>query len=491
MASLNSPADPEIEVWGWPWHGLITRTPSQSAGTLVAASGREVPIQRFGGGWTYLWDIGMPPAPIFEDSDEQWWNVSILRSAGGVIPGSARNVDVVLAYGGIRFGGGPIKLGEMVGSLGLGADRGGWKQTIDYAVLLRYGAETRELALSLSIPSIGVPAATNYSISSALIDRSPDGRRSLLRLAMGGSFGCVAIVELVIAGEFENPSASLNVIAGYSECAPLVQLVSDPADSGLEYVVVGPSHSGWPGTYTEEWVAEAVAGGWYDSDGSVRLVKSISRERRTETTAITSTGPRDGSAHQTIDIESSVSLITGAATVGLTMRSNCTLSQVGGQSAGGVQHDYAVTTLIQDRTVFSATHSRFTANEWGYSGNAPFGVARDGVTIPEQNLRFCRPFMSAGTIAHSLGLTWDINIPSGTLLANKVLDVTMIYPEVTGVYATPRVRAISAGVSPAGVDPGELYDGGEDRPPGFYIGAYNPVTGDVVRRRAEGEFTWV
>ena len=72
---------------GWPWHGLVGRTPDGLSIALPNGMTREFPVRGFNpGDCSFLFDMGLPdiPSPELEAAGGAWWGRALLH---GRIPG--------------------------------------------------------------------------------------------------------------------------------------------------------------------------------------------------------------------------------------------------------------------------------------------------------------------------------------------------------------------------------------------------------------------
>lgn len=484
MGFPNSPVDPEIVQWGWPWHGRIeSPTFGATTGTLRLPSGATMSVRRPTDHWTYLWDIGMPePANDSENPDEQWLNRAILRSVAN------SGIDVVAKwYGGAGVDGNSPRYPMYVPGRGV----------LMRAFQMQFNFSLSEATITLAVPGftsvsrtytraqlgLDVTDATITSVQRIAMDCSPDGAAVLLLLSPFRTgfepvelFG-KAIIELrarvLESGllDFE-----LNIISRYSdkvfsyengfasleaeEAGYMYRFVSSDGDiydgptrpSGGTWTAIGR----WPvGSNYARRIDETPCWAWYTASGSVELL----RYRRTSLEEGSFAGTysaRTGFQRITVTRE----LLAGSRTAALVQISNANLS--GNQSS----------------TVESGTNT--------IDGELIDSVTR---TVPTDINTFFPRYVAPGVEQPQV----DAEVSRGYLvISNKLVApyITQISRDSGATFEDWAGNALHPGGSDAGRHIRLSSWPSADRSR-WLLGSFNPITGQVVRHLRDLYCTWV
>jgi hypothetical protein len=484
MGFPNSPVDPEIVQWGWPWHGRIESAVFGAAtGTLRLPSGATMNIGRPTDHWTYLWDIGMPaPDSDSENPDEQWWNRSILRSAA-----SSSDATVAYWYGGVGAGGNVQRYPMYVPGRGVLMRR----------FEVQFNSNVTQATITLSVPGfadvsrtytpaqlgLDVSDATPTSVQRTAMDCSPDGCATLMLLTpFRTAFEPVelfgrAIIELrarvLESGQLD---FELTVISRYSDktfsyengfatqadeqALYMYRFVSDTGD-----IHDGPTRpstgnwqpiASWPvGSNYRQHIDETPCWAWYDANGAVEVL----RYRHTALEECNYSGTyssRSGFQRQT----SIRQLLAGSRSASLVEITNANLS--GNQSTTTESDTYTV-----DGELISSTSYVAPADINTFSP----GYLPPSAVTPQIDAELSRGYL---------------------VVSNKLL--------------APCIRQLSrdGGVTQEDWAGNALHPGGADV--GRHIrlstwpvadrnrwqtGSFNPITGQVVRHLRDLYCTWV
>lgn len=490
MAFNNSPLDPVPEVFGWPWHGLITKTPA--AGSLALPSDRTMACE-YCGNWTYLWDIGMPaPVVASTDPDEQWLSKAIIRGDG--------NLNNTYIYGGKHFNAGPIKLRADVGCSAL--DYVFSAGTLYFSmVLIREdgtGPVLTERQISITAAACGIDwpqDGEEFYIDVQAVDKTPDGCGWLLRLsrfyaALPGDLETLAILELKVTGDFIAPVLALSVVAAGTVARGVVTVEQEPAAGGL---IVIDSAEVKVGEHTTISRVDAVVWAWYLPGGAIDLVRLRVRVVAIEVGALSGTpGDTAASWSQTVTTTRTLSTATGAAETVQVVTQNLGHTFSSDPSIG---HASVAASLTIDGLVLlthSSSHSAGVGPD--LSWKSTFGAIR--LDIKPANQSFLLPFVVVGRIGDVFveGVTligWQ-SLTSFDPLSNKVLALRADYRDNGNLQSSPRKVIYGAALTPGGPDVGQYqYHTDNPPPPGFKSAAHNPITGVSVRHLNTDLFTFV
>lgn len=489
MAFPNSPVDPEIVNWGWPWHGRIeSATLGAATGVLRLPSGATMTVRRPTDHWTYLWDIGMPPPGIAsENPDEQWLNKAIIRS-----PESGGARTTAAWYGGATSGGNAQRYPMYVPGRGTLLRRfnltpNDFNQTSFTARLEVLGVGAVERIYTRAQLGLNVTDAEVSSVTITAMDNSPRGGRCLLLLVpnslQGELFGRSVIELTAIVGDL-GLDIGLNVLARYSDKTASYENGFDSLDAEraqtmavwVSSVPDVPNFTGiladgppgdprqwqlgarWPvGGNTSSQSYEGVIWAWYKPDGSAELVKY----RQASTTSGSWSGgvtSRSGSYTTT----ETRSVLAGGRSADLVIVSVVTLS------GDNMSADRVGTLTIEGDLIRTGTETAGPI-ELFVPSYLPIEIAP---TEPPKISTFALGFM---------------------LLSNK-----LIAPYLPGIRRNPALPASEDWAGPA-LHPTGVHAGSQTRqstwpePERFCwaLGAYNPITGQVVRHLRDLYCTWV
>lgn len=457
MAYPNSPIDEVPVVWGWPWHGLIEGAEANS-GALVFGSGREVSCGFVNHHNTHLWDIGMPdPEVETDDPDEQWLGKAIVRSRylGNESFTSA-------AYGGQTFGGSqwyPFYApgyGVMRRRFGIVVQDVLSRLWISASILGWAGSAVPDLFMSYSEAGLSGKPADLSSIRIQFLDNSPDGRRALFAICPWRQFGDVyaiprSIIEVELLGDPET---------GFRLAAHLAA----PYAVAWEYAGTGGGPA--PSSSYELRAVESVIWAWYGMAGSVEAVKY----RR--------------------EVEFSGQISGTATHVSRMFGTTITTKIICGASVAEMVDDTAVT-VEYDRIGDGPTWSNVTRTIRTVAGEVVVDTTTPGGPgdEPQRSLPFPGPasMQPSDYLVFSNANPTDMVILSNKILATAIKDIQV--PGVSGYQYW-----CGDAVTPAGVDRGlykiEVAIPGSNPVP-FIYGAFNPLTGAVVRNNPTTFQTWL
>lgn len=489
MAFNNSPIDPVPEVIGWPWHGLITKTPA--AGSLALPSARTIACE-YCGNWTYLWDIGRPaPVVASADPDEQWLSKAIIRGDG--------NINNTYIYGGKHFNAGPIKLGADVGRSALGYVFSAG--TLNFAMeLIRddgTGPVLTERRISISAAACGIDwpqDGEEFYIDVQAVDKTPDGCGWLLRLsrfyaAHPVDLETLAILELKVTGDFIDPVLALSVVAAGTVARGVVTVEQEPPAGGL--IMIGRAEVK-VGEHTTISRVDAVVWAWYLPGGAIDLVRLRVRVVAIEVGALSGTpGDTAASWSQTVTTTRTLSTANAAAETVQVVTQNLGHTFSSNPSIG---HASAAASLTIDGLgLLTHSSSRSIGVEADLSWTETFGAIR--LDIKPANQSFLFPYVAQGMIDDVLFeyvklIGWQ-SLTSFDPLSNKVLVLRADYRDY-GQFESPRKVIYGAALTPSGPDVGQYqYHTDNPPPPGFKSAAHNPITGVSVRHLNTDLFTFV
>ncbi|WP_314407326.1 hypothetical protein [Pseudomonas kuykendallii] len=469
MSYPNSPFDPEIEVWGWPWHGMIDGNSEQN-GTLHLPSGATMPCRYPGFNDTYLWDIGLPHPNLESDNpDEQWLSRAIVRGRGFS--------GAVAWYGGASSGGYPIHVPgagtlSRITTVSFRLFNGVRSLNVQCTINGR-GSIVRQFSLE-QMGLAGVFEATGQEVDYVdceRMDESPDGSRTLYRLMprlsgqVSNLFGR-AIIELAYSVGATTFDFSVTVLRRFGDySAEFTTDVNTQADLDARRVVI--------------WVRGSESVERMKSDGPPpgegwTATASWSRGSRTDVTeySVPIWAWYVGGVPQIVQFTQAHSLSVTAAG-GYSTRSMTTRAEVVTRlSAGG--NAVSLTTRVEqaatsDDNTTHGTATYFAENEQLYQTSSTANGYIDPFTT----------FTPSGPVDSPSDITRDATISlSNKLIAPRLLRVAHAEPD-----PNPEVW-VGGALYPGGSDPSlhriastdPNYLGGM-----WSRGAYNPLTGAVVR----------
>jgi len=491
MTYPNSPVDNSPVVWGWPWHGLIEGS-EPSAGTLTFASGREIACDNANYHNTHLWDIGLPAATVeTEDPDEQWLNKAIIRSRflGNDSFDSA-------AYGARGFGG--------IGRYPFYTEGHGVMRR-QFTILPQDGSGQLRIfasvfgAATLAVPDLYVPYAAAglagmpadlTSLRVQFLDNSPDGRRALYALCPWRQSGEVysiprSIIEVELLGDpvtgFEL-AARLVAPWSYTWESSRYPLNGDQGsfmmavwgDGDGDYLTrlsevppgIVPSETFPSGAETQHTSMEAPLWAWYGMTGDVEIV----RYRHENSINTVFTGDMGSRAYSSTEA-STTRILCGTASVAMTDARETNFSSVRDEPGSW---SFTVQTNL---TVSGETVGGGTTTSTGNSGGGT-------------DVRF--PASPPAVTEGALRILSNANPVDMVILSNKILAPARKDVRFNG--AGPTEYWCGDAITPNGVDPGlykiELAIPGSNPIP-FIYGAFNPITGEVVRNNPDTYQTWI
>lgn len=492
MGYPNSPVDPEIVHWGWPWHGRIESPTNSAMGTLRLPSGATMPCGLPAWSWTHLWDIGMPPPEIESDNpDEQWLNRAIIRapvaSGGTFAPGAW--------YGGANNrtrGAYPMYVpgaGTFMRRFDMVFDPSSEVCAVTISV---FGLGPAPVTQEFTLQALGldVEDATVNSVQTYPVDHSASGDKMLVvlvpyRTELSASielFGR-AVIELSATVTDGVLALGLRVVSRYSDRQVfyengfasdeaqssqtmgrwLSKKYDEPAYEGL--LSEGPPDSPWGWEFAGRWPigsnhstlwSEAVVWAWYTEAGDVELVTFRMTQEQTCEYDCTWTS-RAGNLVKTYRHE----LSAGGRSAALEMVQVSTLSG-----------DQLSTLTVGSTTVNGEELS-------SRSETADFPITRHdpGYVAPEL-----------------IGPMTDAPLERGYLIVSNKL----VAPYMTRLSRNPEASAYEdwAGdaLHPGGVDAGvhvRLSTESENARNRWPLGSFNPITGQVVRHLRDLFCTWV
>lgn len=472
-----------LEHFGWPWHGQIVDD------VLTLPSEREIEC-RVGGWDTQLWDIGMPdPDIVPDDPDEAWWPHSILR--GTVGGGSVIYSGITEQSGGISLiYSAPLRVGGVLyRSYGFQASL---TAPLDISITVSFGFYT--FFATITRAQMGLPAG-NTGQGVTVIDEDLSRGRWLVRYE--GNFNttwALVLAELRVTGEAL--SLHTEVIASYGDCAvwasELDETFNIPTTQRVGWLDgVMTTESAWPsgrprpdhflciGTHTARARGSAIVNAWFDNAGVVQLQR---RWVEAETT-YSCIGPTE--AARTIVSSEKLSHWLesgGIATDAIEFERVRTDATTTTPSFGRDQHDQLTVMggLVYDvTTFFSGTQPSGLLGYYDYHAVAG---AQGAAVQPSQAI-------------DGIGATWvafawhQYAFAAPSRLSNKLIQMSVVaeLPEGDSTW-------LGDVLHPGGSVPGLATHTSADGPMATYFrrGAYNPVTGDVVRNPTDGKrYSWV
>ena len=484
MGYPNSVLDPAPHIWGWPWHGLMTQ--ALERGTLPLPSGRVIDCPAFGGNWTYLWDIDMPPVDYSpDDPDEQWLNKAIIRSA--------RTMDSCRIYGGKPCGSGPIKLGAHVGEVGLNfawAD-GVMAFRVSTFVSLEGPPVYVERDLTMTAAAAGFPETVpgGFIPQAAIIDRKADGSGLLVRVSRARedfqryNEETLALIEVRISGEFETMAASLTLLAGGATTRGVVTVTTAPPPDPAGVVTIGSS-SAKVGTWITDSQMDATVWAWYLPDGSVDLIQYQVKIYAVQTNTLSGdASSQSGSLN--LQLAQTRTLSSNSAVATTVVNSSEVVN--GSVDAEGAIHFTADISMdVDGYEVMTRTDSFDSSGALNF--NSYWEPLETDVEPVLQALRWLYP----GTQPTSQAYIGRQSLMSFEPLSNKVISCPVQYLDYPDLVNSPVLVVNSEALTPSGADGGIFhYHTSVTIKPGNNSGSYNPITGQVLRNQDTPLFTWV
>lgn len=481
----NSPLDPELIMWGWPWHGMIDGEQPGQSGTLHLPSGATMPCRYPHYNHTFLWDIGLPPPEVqTENPDEQWLSRAIIRANGTGV--DARSVAW---YGGAGSDGYPIYVpGSGTLTRLISVIFNDFNQTLSiFSQINGRGRRDKELSLA-DVGLDGVLEATGQNIISLdldAMDESPGGSRTLYRLVpriregLGQRplFGR-AIIEVVYTVGPVGFDFTVNVLQRFTDAmGQLTNNVQTQADLDARRVVLWtnsdpdtpnvermksegpPPGDGW--TAVASWsrgsqtlITEYSVGVWaWYVDGAAQLVE------------FSLTNRIDGNYAGSYD----------SRTANTQQRITTRLS--GGGVAAQLETLTTGTGTSDDQSgTFTDVYSAQGEQLYTVSGEARGAI--DGITSYEPS----RPLVAVA----------DVSAGQFLLLSNKLIAPQL--PRVNRADDDPNYEVwVGDALHPGGVAAG-LHTIAHNDPDytekPWVLGSFNPITGAVVRH-ADKYCSWV
>ncbi|PTQ70346.1 hypothetical protein [Pseudomonas sp. GV071] len=483
MGYPNSVLDPAPHVWGWPWHGLITQT--GAGGTLPLPSGRVIDCPVFGGNWTYLWDIDMPPVDFEpDDPDEQWLTKGIIRAAA--------NMDSCRIYGGRPYGSGPIKLGDHVGWLEIRFDwvSGVMNFLVSTSGNLGDGPFASESALSMTAEAAGFPATVpgGFPPQAQILDRSRDGTRCIVRVSRSRSSGIsgaetLALIEVQVSGEIAANEAALVLLAGGTTTRGVVTVTTEPPPPPTGNITIGSS-SAKVGTWITDSHMDAVVWAWYKPDGTPDLISYQVHVYATQVTTLTGdAASQTGSLNLQLSQKRTLTSSLGSATTDVTSSEVVTATAV---SAGPLDITSTISMHVDDLEVLSMTSTQHSSGSIGMTGY--WEALRTDIDPVEQALRWLYPSTTPAAQVY----VGRQSLMSFQGLSNNVVDMPVQYLDNPDLVNPTRLVVHSDALTPGGADIGQFtYHTAVTTKAGNSAGSYNPITGQVLRNQDTELFSWV
>lgn len=473
---FRSPED-ELLAFGWPWHGLVIND------TLTLPSGRPVPVTHVSND-TWLWDIGLSdPGITPTDPDELWQSRAIIR--GNPLPyGSYYSGDP----GWLQYHRTPIFVDgqrKFANNMEILAENA-LTPDIGVAVRLQVNGVTRT-SNALRWPDLGMPEKEAF-LRAQFLDVGHDGARWLLLVA--NEFRVIAIAEARFVGG-TSATLELVVLADYTQVAIYDGTINDPMnippsqrvawDGGV--MVTQESHPGLGyylpiGEHTAHAKAVSIVNAWYGADGQPQLLQRWV-EAFTDYSCLS-----PGEYVQTIN--------RGC-------RGSIWHEIVGGAASSPIQ--FEVTELAENLAVDSCqvTTTNFIS-----------GVEHTQVVENFSTMR--RPIIAAGDVPawtavdgrvlNGIGVDLSSEMASWPNLGNR-LSITGTH-RASNKITQSRVGArklnesfvyyMSDALTPHGADSGTVFVDIDVTPitGAFFLGAYNPITGQVIRNQTDSNlYTWV
>lgn len=483
MTYPNSPLDAQPVVFGWPWHGLIEGS-GATAGVLRLDDGREIACRYADYHNTSLWDIGLPaPEVATDDASEQWLSKAIIRS---LYPGQGRCYSA--AYQGINFGERyPVYVqgyGVLRREFSPVGDDANDRLRVTGNVLGTSNYPVAEVFVPYSALGFGDIKSRFPSVLIHALDNSPDGRRALYAIRPFNPRAWAAISRAIIEVELLGDPATgfglaVNVIAPYP---PLWEASRYPmkGDEGSFNMAVWRGPEDWEvarlnevpagvtiietfpvGVATLDMALDCPMFAWYGMTGGVEIVRY-----RWEVSSRTTYGGDLTSRSLESVVTTTSRLTTGGASVAMADAELVDFTSDGHPATG-----YNYRTQSRREVVGVEVFRSEVSEGSGISG----GTDAD---FPDQ-----LPVLAS----------YDFTTPSTSypadmvVLSNKVLAVAR-----KDVQFSSGQREYWCGdaITPAGVDSG-LYKKAFPVGGSFYRGAFNPITGEVVRNSSESYQAWV
>lgn len=470
---FREPEDAQVEVCGWPWHGLIVD------GVLTLPSGRTMPlVVGLRGNETSLWDIGLPdPDYVPADPDEQWLGKAIIRGRqffylGGNVqwPWIEQQYQNPPVY----VGGQLYKARDLeVFTFSLpGGDEG---VRVDIFINgVRYQSNILNRA-ALGIP----PSDSTGNISAILIDYRWDRGRWLISIQRfsGAATESVALLEARLSAE---PLAlELFVLADANAFA--LQLIDDePVNiptSGLR-----PETAQRPvnGTYVARRTVRFLSAAFYKNNAEVALVYT--------NVEATSTLVAQTSVSGWIDENINTARIWLDSDAGVTSAVEATTKLFDSSFGGGL-----FTRVSQYFIGAALVRETSESGEWG-ARNEFFANADYYAWVIDRRLSlyFSSVFTAIGRTPTQGGGPTALG---ASRISNNIFQPSVTVFWVDGVRIT--VRSVGSAITPSGIDPGgasfdsrnHTTDSQADSK--FGSGSYNPITGQVVRNQTDHFYSWV
>jgi len=482
----NSPVDPELVMWGWPWHGLIDGPRRGEGGTLHLPSGANMPCLYPDFNHTFLWDIGLPaPEVESENPDEQWLSRAILRANTTGVESRS-----VAWYGGAGSDGYPVYVpGSGTLTRLTTMTFNDLNQTLYiYSEINGRGVRNKELSvaefgLEGVLEAAGLPIV---SIQYHAMDESPDGRRTLYRLTprvREGDFSQRtlfgrAIIEVIYTVGEEGFDYTINVLQRFTDTTgQFTNNVQTQADLDQRRVVL-----------------------WSNSDPSISNVERMQSE-----------GPPPGSGWTAVDSWSrgSQTIITEYAVAiwawyvqGVAQLVRFSLTNHVDRSYGGGYETRTSNTLQRITATLEAggtSASLETVTVGTGAADLETGTFTDVYSAQGQELytvsgelRGIIDGITSYEPSHPLPGVSDVSENQVLIISNKLLAPQL--PRVNRAEDDPDYEVwVGDALHPGGKDSGVHKIAHNDpnyleKPWAF--GSYNPITGAVVRH-ADKYCTWV
>lgn len=484
MGYPNSVLDPAPHIWGWPWHGLVTRVAGR--GALPLPSGRVIDCPTFGGNWTYLWDIGMPNVEYEpEDPDEQWWTKGIIRGNGNNFP--------TWIYGGRPVGSGPIKLGDTVGECGMvfGWANGVMRFTVSVSCNAGAGPVYLERTKTMTAAEAGFPATvpSGFTPRGEIVDRTKDGKRCIVRVsrdrASSMSFAgeTLALIEVAFTGDFAAMDATLTLLAGGIDTRGVVTVTTEPPPDPAGVVTIGSS-SAKVGTWITDSQMDAVVWAWYKPDGTPDLIHYQVHVYALQVTTLTGdVTSQSGSLNLQLSQKRTLTSSAGSATTDV--RTSEAINATA-DSEGPLVITSSISMHVDDLEVLNKTSTHNTSGSIGMTGY--WEALRTDIEPVNQALVWLYPSVIPADQAY-IGRQ---SLMSFQGLSNNVIDMPVQYLDNPDFVNSLRLVVHSDALTPGGRHGGQYsYHTGVTTKAGNNAGSYNPITGQVVRNQNTELFTWV
>jgi hypothetical protein len=517
MAFPNSVIDPVPGVFGWPWHGLIEGDSEfGSGGVLTVPSGRAFPMAPTtqGENWTYLWDIGQPPVAVDTvDPDEQWLPVAILRSR----PRDSR----AKAYGGIDAGRPTKMLGATASVIvtprysgDLSApDRGNVYVRLEAVINLGGGPLVADVSVLKSIDFFGFSDIPEY-LDISLVDVSHDGRKRLFlisELLVGGVLASAAFFEVSIVGDLPLITGEITVIASRPQATGMYSGLLTPdvittyiyrasSDSGISQTnsPLAWNQSGYPflirtvrhGQHTSAVTVTLTAWAWYGVSGAVELL--IYKAHAMETLARSFTLSGDNiSAIYNSQITYNLELSSPSGVITMRVDSVRNSTQSGG--VGWIE-GFDVSTTQENKIdgvqVASYSAASHTPGDIDMSSLGSDPIVDQSVSVYRNYIYFY-----GGIEQYGYQDLFAVKMLSNKLAALSVTLYRGVPSSANYPAGDKGEHYVGAALTPHGVSDGAYSINANTATELEYSrwnkGAYNPVTGLVVRNQTDKFRTWV